>query len=306
MRKIRIGTRDSRLALIQTQMVADCITKYDPSLIVEIVPMKTTGDIILDKTLDKIGGKGLFVKELDRALLENEVDITVHSFKDMPMEIDERIPIVATGKREDPCDVLVLPKGKELDGKLPLGSSSARRNIQLRRLFPTFDIKSIRGNVLTRLEKLDRGEYSALILAAAGLKRLKLEDRISGTFSTEQIIPANCQGVLAVQGRADFPKEILKVFHDEDSFITSSCERAFVKELNGGCSAPIAAYARIDGDQLILSGLYVREEEFEHYKNEAERGNICPLNIYKGTKTARIDEAVKLGIALARELKSKA
>lgn len=305
MEKIRIGTRDSRLALIQTRMVADCIVRYDPNIRVEIVPMKTTGDIILDKTLDKIGGKGLFVKELDRALLDDEVDITVHSMKDMPMEIDERIPLLATGKREDPRDVLVLPKGKELDARLPIGSSSARRNIQLRRLFPTFDIKPVRGNVLTRLEKLDRGEFGALVLAAAGLKRLGLEERISGSYSPEQVIPANCQGVLAVQGRKDLPKEILSKFHDEESFITSLCERAFVKELNGGCSAPIAAYATISDGQITLRGLYVREEEFEFYKKEAEQGKICPLNVYKECRTASIEEAEKLGIELARELRSK-
>ncbi|MDO5096122.1 MAG: hydroxymethylbilane synthase [Peptostreptococcaceae bacterium] len=306
MKKIRIGTRDSKLAMIQTQIVADSIKKYDSSIEIEIVPMKTTGDIILDKTLDKIGGKGLFVKELDKALLDEKVDITVHSMKDMPMELDARIPILATGKRENPCDVLVLPKGKSLEKHLPIGSSSARRNIQLRKLFPDFDIKPVRGNVLTRLEKLDRGEYSALVLASAGLQRLGLEDRISEYFSVEQIIPANCQAVIAVQGRADFPKEILSEFHSEQSFITSLCERAFVRELNGGCSAPIAAYAKLSGDQITLSGLYVVEKEFEHYKTEMERGNIVSLNIYQGSKTASKSQARQLGMELAAELKSKA
>lgn len=306
MKKIRIGTRDSKLAIIQTQIVADSIRKYDMGIEIEIVPMKTTGDIILDKTLDKIGGKGLFVKELDKALLDGKVDITVHSMKDMPMELDDRIPILATGERENPCDVLVLPKGKKLEKDLPIGSSSTRRNIQLRKLFPDFDIKPVRGNVLTRLEKLDRGEYSALVLASAGLHRLKLEDRISEYFSVEQIIPANCQAVIAVQGRADFPKEILSKFHSEESFITSLCERAFVRELDGGCSAPIAAYAKIDSGQIELSGLYVVEKEFEYYKAEMERGNIVSLNIYQGIKTASKSQAQQLGMELAAELKSKA
>ena len=306
MKRIRIGTRDSKLAMIQTQIVADSIRKYDMGIEIEIVPMKTTGDIILDKTLDKIGGKGLFVKELDKALLDGKVDITVHSMKDMPMELDDRIPILATGKRENPCDVLVLPKGKKLEKDLPIGSSSARRNIQLRKLFPDFDIKPVRGNVLTRLEKLDRGEYSALVLASAGLHRLGLKDRISEYFSVEQIIPANCQAVIAVQGRADFPKEILSEFHSEESFITSLCERAFVRELNGGCSAPIAAYAKLSGDQITLSGLYVVEKEFEHYKMEMERGNIVSLNIYQGIKTASKSQAQQLGMELAAKLKSKA
>ncbi len=306
MKKIRIGTRDSRLAMIQAQLVASAVSAYDPSIAIEMVPMKTTGDIILDKTLDKIGGKGLFVKELDRALLNGEVDITVHSMKDMPMQLDERIPILATGKREDPRDVLVLPKGKALDVRLPIGSSSARRNIQLRSLFPDFDIKPVRGNVLTRLEKLDRGEYSALVLAAAGLRRLELAERISEAFDTTRILPANCQGVIAVQGREDFPREWLSVFHSEESYHSTRCERAFVRALDGGCSAPIAAYAELEGARLRLHGLYVVEREFEEYKQAIENGVVLPLEIHRGERSGDIDRAEELGRALAEELKIKA
>ena len=305
MKKIRIGTRDSKLAMVQTQLVAEAIKKKNPNIEVELVPMKTTGDIILDKTLDKIGGKGLFVKELDRALLNGEVDLTVHSFKDMTMDINPLIPILATGKREDPADVLVLPEGvSQLNPDLPLGSSSARRNIQLRSLFPDHRIMPIRGNVLTRLEKLDRGEFSGLILAAAGLKRLGLEGRISRGFSSQEMIPANCQGVLAVQGRYDFPVEFLEDFHCPDSFNTSLTERAFVRELNGGCSAPIAAYAVIDDLlEIHLTGLYVKEEEFEEYKDRYERGESPRINILKGTESGSIKNAEQIGINLAKTLK---
>lgn len=303
MNKVRIGTRDSKLAMIQANIVGDAIVAYDNKIEIEIVPMKTTGDIILDKTLDKIGGKGLFVKELDKALLEDKVDITVHSMKDMTMDIDPRIPILATGKREDYRDVLVLPKGKvEIDFSLPIGSSSARRNIQLKQIFKDAKIKPIRGNLITRLKKLDNGEYSALVLAAAGLKRLGLQDRISRFFDEDDMIPANCQAVICVQGRADFPKELLSKFHYEESYITSICERAFIKQLDGGCSSPIAAFAKIEEDKLTLSGLYVKEDEFEKYNS----GEIKEFEIYSAKLSSNLANAEKLGIELANNLKGKA
>lgn len=269
--KIRIGSRESKLAVIQSQIVMDAIKKYNPDIELELVTMKTTGDIILDKTLDKIGGKGLFVKELDRALLNNEVDITVHSFKDMPMEVDQRLPVVAVSKRETPNDVLVLPKGEtsldlnSLDK--PIGCSSARRKTQLKTIYPNCRVEPVRGNVLTRLEKLDRGEFSALVLAHAGLKRLSLEDRISRIFTVQESIPAACQGILAIQARAGFDVSFLSDFNDDDTYTISIAERSFVKALNGGCSSPIASYAVIDGDMLTLTGMYVNEKtESVHIK----------------------------------------
>ena len=303
MNKVRIGTRDSMLAMVQANIVADSIKNFNSDIEIEIVPMKTTGDIILDKTLDKIGGKGLFVKELDKALLDDKIDIAVHSMKDMTMDIDERIPILATGKREDFRDVLVLPKGKtEIDFSLPIGSSSARRNIQLRHIFKNVRLKSIRGNLITRLEKLDRGEYSALVLATAGLKRLGMQDRISRFFDESEIIPANCQAVICVQGRYDFPKELLSKFHDENSYKTSICERAFVKELNGGCSSPIAAFAKIQDDKITLTGLYVKEEDFEKYGNDEYE----KIRIYTDKQTDVLENAEFLGVDLAKKLKRKA
>ena len=172
-KKIRIGSRESRLAISQSEIVRDIIKKNCPWYEVEIITMKTTGDIILNKTLDKIGGKGLFVKELDKALLENKVDITVHSLKDIPMNVNENLPIAAYTKREYPYDVLVLPKGiSEIDFSKSIGSASKRRSLQFKKLHKNAEIEVIRGNVITRLKKLDNGEFSALILAQAGLERL--------------------------------------------------------------------------------------------------------------------------------------
>ena len=176
MRTIRVGSRESKLAVIQSELVMDAIRAVRPDLRLELVTMKTTGDKILDRTLDQIGGKGLFVKELDAALLDGRVDLTVHSCKDLPMEVDPAIPLAGFSKREDPRDVLVLPQGvAELDPAKPIGCASARRTVQLNALFPGMKVAPVRGNVLTRLRKLDEGQFSALVLAAAGLKRLGLE-----------------------------------------------------------------------------------------------------------------------------------
>ena len=172
-KKVIIGSRESRLAVIQSEMVRDYILSYNKDCEVELLTMKTTGDKILDRTLDKVGGKGLFVKELDKALLEKKSQLSVHSLKDMPMEVPEELPLLAFSRREDPRDVLVLPEGiKELDESKPIGCSSLRRTLQLKELYPNMEFKSVRGNVQTRLKKLDEGQYSALVLAAAGLKRL--------------------------------------------------------------------------------------------------------------------------------------
>ena len=212
-KKVVIGSRESKLAVLQSQMVKDYIVCRHPQMDVEILTMKTTGDKILDRTLDKIGGKGLFVKELDRALLEGRSQLSVHSLKDMPMEVPEKLPILAFSKREDVRDVLVLPKGCDvLDPLKPIGCSSLRRKLQLKEIYPDMQVKSIRGNLQTRLEKLDSGEYSALVLAAAGLKRLGLENRISRYFDTEEMVPAAGQGILAVQGRKGLDYEYLENF----------------------------------------------------------------------------------------------
>ena len=290
MKKIRVGSRESKLAVIQSEIIMDIIRKNCPDTEVELVTMKTTGDKILNTTLDKVGGKGLFVKELDRALLEKEVDITVHSLKDVPMELDERLPLIAYTKCEYPNDVLVLPKGvRELDLSKPIGSSSMRRNIQLKKLFPDARMEPVRGNVLTRLEKLDRGDFGALVLARAGLTRLGLGDRISRIFTEEEMIPAAGQGVIAVQARAGESFDFIKYINDTKSQICVEAERAFVKELDGGCSSPIAAHAVLDGDNITITGLYVDD------RNEERTDKI----------TGHIQNHVELGIELARRIKQE-
>lgn len=287
--KIIIGSRESKLAVIQSNMVMDYIRGAHPEMQVELLTMKTTGDKILDKTLDKIGGKGLFVKELDRALVDRRSDLSVHSLKDMPMEVAKALPIVGFSKREDPRDVLILPKGvKEMDASRPIGCSSLRRILQLKELFPDMECKSVRGNVITRLAKLDSGEYAALVLAAAGMKRLGLEERISRYFTVKEMIPAAGQGILALQGREGEDYSCLKGFVDQEATYMALAERAFVRYLDGGCSSPVAAHAQIDGDRLMLSGLYYEEETGNYRKKTCE---------------GPVSEAEDLGVSLARQLK---
>jgi len=257
---IRIGSRESKLAVIQSRIVMDLISKYHPEIRTELVTMKTTGDIILDRTLDKVGGKGLFVKELDRALLEGEIDLSVHSLKDMPMEVPEDLPLLAFSRREDPSDVMVFPAGCEKpDLSKPAGSSSMRRNLQLSVLYPGWETKSVRGNVITRLSKLDDGQYGALILAGAGLARLDLSQRIGLRFTPDQMIPAAGQGILAVQGRKGEDYSFLDCINDRKAEIEARAERAFVRFLDGGCSSPVGAFAQTENGQIHIRGLYYEE-----------------------------------------------
>ena len=253
---IRVGSRASRLAVIQSEIVMRQIEEACPGVRTELVTMNTTGDKILDKTLDRIGGKGLFVKELDEALRAGEVDITVHSMKDLPGVIPEDLPLSAFSHREDPRDVLVLPAGKtEIDMSLPVGTSSLRRSLQIKELIPGVTTAPVRGNVETRLRKLDEGQYSALVLAAAGLKRLGLEDRISRYFSPEEMIPAACQGVLGIQTRSGKDAELVQRINDNNSGSCAIAERAYVKAIGADCGSPDTAFAQIDGEQMIIMGL---------------------------------------------------
>lgn len=289
MRTIRIGSRESKLAVIQSQMVMEYIEKNHHEIKTELITMKTTGDIILDRSLDKIGGKGLFVKELDMALLDGRSDLSVHSLKDMPMEISEKLPIVAFSRREDPRDALILPKGvTKLDPSLPIGCSSKRRELQIKELFPELSFKGIRGNVITRLEKLDRGEYSGIILAVSGLKRLGLEERISRIFTIEESLPAAGQGILAIQGRTGEDYEFLKGFHDKKAAYEALAERAFVKRLDGGCSSPVAAHGIMKDNEIHITGLYFDESS----------GNYS-----KGSISGDISKAEELGRTLADSLR---
>ena len=288
-RTIRVGSRESRLAVRQTEFIIDRIRRSCPELTIEIVTMKTTGDKILDRTLDQIGGKGLFVKELDKALLEGSIDLAVHSLKDMPMQVHAELPILAYSEREDPRDALVLPTPPADAPVLSnLGCSSARRRVQLCRLFEHARVSSVRGNVITRLQKLDRGEYSALVLACAGLKRLGLQNRISRVFSPEEILPAAGQGLLAVQGRKGGDYAFLDAVRDADSCASACAERAFVRALDGGCTAPIAAYAQLNGQEMKLIGFYCDEKE----------GRVV-----RSVITGERDDGEQLGETLARKIR---
>lgn len=290
-KRVIVGSRKSRLAVIQTENVIKYIKGNHPDIETEILTLETTGDRRLDITLDKIGGKGLFVKELDKALLERKIDLSVHSLKDMPMEESPLLPIVAFSPREDVRDVLVLPKGRRAwDEKGVIGCSSFRRRIQAQRLFPQAEFQSIRGNVLTRLEKLDEGGYDALILAAAGLKRLGLEERIYRYFSAEEILPAAGQGILAVQGRKGEDYSFLEGYGDRETASVAKSERAFVRYLDGGCSSPVAAYGKAQDGKLVLKGLYYIERT-NHY--------------IIGSMEGEMKEAEKIGIALAEGMRRK-
>lgn len=282
---IRVGSRDSRLAVVQAEEV--CRALGDCALIT----MKTTGDMVLDKTLDQVGGKGLFVKELDRALADGRVDLTVHSLKDVPMEQPDGLPLVAFTRRADARDVLVLPESGVWDKTKPIGCSSARRRVQLKMLFSDIDVQPVRGNVQTRLQKLESGAFGALVLAAAGLQRLGLEERISRYFSPDEIIPAAGQGILAVQGRAGEWEDAARLVDDADARDCAAAERSFIKTLGGGCFAPVAAYAEVQGDTLHLRGLYVSADE---------------TRMARGAVTGRRAEAAALGHTLALQLKHQA
>ncbi len=283
--KLVIGSRDSCLAVRQTQLVMDALRRAAPALELELVTMKTTGDRILDRRLDEIGGKGLFVKELDAALLEGRIDLAVHSLKDLPVEPDPALPIGALFQRGDPRDCLVL--GGQARQVSVIGSSSARRKLQLQRLYPAAAVEPVRGNILTRLNKLDRGDFSALVLAAAGLHRAGMQRRISRYFSTDEMIPAAGQGVLAIQCRQDFPMDLLAPLHHLPTAWAACAERAFVKALDGGCSSPAAAFAQICGAQLRLTGLYAGEDG----------------TVRVGRIDGRPEDGEKLGEQLARKLK---
>lgn len=273
--KLRIGTRDSKLAVVQTELFVQALGRVRPEIETEIVAMKTTGDKILDRTLDQVGGKGLFVKELDQALLEGHVDLTVHCVKDLPAELNPQLPLIAFSPREDPRDALVLAPGmEEADLSLPVGSASPRRRIQLEKLFPGCRVEPARGNVLTRLQKLDSGQYGALVLAVAGLRRLGLENRVNRVFAPEEMLPAAGQGILAVQARADFDPSILSPLNNNEAELCALAERAFLQTLDGGCSSPVAAYARVQQGQIVLRGLYWDEQgwEIQQTQGPAEQG----------------------------------
>lgn len=262
---IRIGSRDSILAVRQAELIRDRISQEHPELDIRIITMKTTGDKILDKSLAAIGGKGLFVKELDRALLDGRIDIAVHSLKDVPMELNPDLPLLAFGKREDPRDVMIYRQGlSELPENAVIGTSSRRRELQLKKLCPAYTFRGIRGNVQTRMRKLEEEGYDGTLLAAAGLKRLGMEHVIGQYFSVDEIIPAAGQGILAVQGRRGEDYSWLTCVDDPESRAAAAAERAFIRTVGGGCTSPSAAHAQVSGNEVKLTGLYYDEDSREY------------------------------------------
>ncbi|MGK8437369.1 hydroxymethylbilane synthase [Ectopseudomonas hydrolytica] len=259
-REIRIATRKSALALWQAEYVKARLEQAHPGLLVSLVPMVSRGDKLLDAPLAKIGGKGLFVKELETALLENEADIAVHSMKDVPMDFPEGLGLYCICEREDPRDAFVSNTYASLDA-LPAGSvvgtSSLRRQAQLLARRPDLKIHFLRGNVNTRLAKLDAGEYDAIILAAAGLIRLGFQDRIRSSISAEDSLPAGGQGAVGIECRSADAEihALLAPLHHRETALRVTAERALNKRLNGGCQVPIACYALLENDQLWLRGL---------------------------------------------------
>lgn len=294
MNKIRIATRKSALALWQADYVTAELKKHHPDLEVELVPLTSKGDKILDVPLAKVGGKGLFVKELETALIENEADIAVHSMKDVPMEFPEGLFLPVICEREDPRDAWVSSTYSSLDN-LPqnatVGTSSLRRQSQLLALRPDVKVTFLRGNVNTRLAKLDAGEYDAIILAAAGLLRLEMIERIASYISPEQSLPAAGQGAVGIECRSHDERviELLKPLHHEPSAQCVLAERAMNRRLEGGCQVPIACYA-IHKD----NGLWVR-------------GLVADPNgktVLFDQSSGPIEDGEKMGIELAERLLS--
>lgn len=257
---IVIASRVSRLAMWQAEHVRDALARLYPATRVEILAMSTRGDEILDRSLAKIGGKGLFVKELENALADGRADIAVHSAKDVPMRLPDGFVLAAIMQREDPRDALVSADCERL-AELPpgsvVGTSSLRREAQIRGRHPKLVVQPLRGNVETRLAKLDRGDFAAIVLAVAGLRRLGLGDRIRAALAPDESLPAVGQGALAIECRADRP-DVAAALAPLDHAETAACvraERAVSRALDGSCTVPLAAYAEIDGGELRLRGL---------------------------------------------------
>lgn len=257
---VRIATRKSALALWQAEYVKAKLEHFHPHITVELLPMSTKGDIILDTPLAKVGGKGLFVKELEVAMLENRADIAVHSMKDVPVEFPEGLGLEVICPREDPRDAFVsntINSFAELPQGAVVGTSSLRRQCQIKALRPDLDIRDLRGNVNTRLAKLDNGDYDAIILAAAGMIRLEMPERIQEFIEPEVMLPANGQGAVGIECRTDDEsiKALLAPLGCEETRIRVLAERAMNRALEGGCQVPIGSYAVIENSNVFLRGL---------------------------------------------------
>lgn len=289
---LKIATRQSPLALWQANYVKDRLQQLYPDLTIELVPMVTKGDVILDSPLAKIGGKGLFVKELENALLTQEADIAVHSMKDVPMQFPEGLGLAVICQREDPRDAFVSHAYRtfaELPQGAVVGTSSLRRQCQLKALRPDLDIRSLRGNVGTRLSKLDNGDYDAIILASAGLIRLGLADRIASFIDVEQSLPAAGQGAVGIECRTDDMQvqALLAPLADAKTTYCVRAERAMNNHLQGGCQVPIGGYAVLQQGQLYLRALV---------------GDIDGSRIIRAEGKSPVENAEALGVQIAEQL----
>jgi len=291
-----IGSRGSKLALAQAELIAVELRRINPEVELRLEIIKTTGDVRMDP-LSAIGGKGVFTKELEDALLDKRIDVAVHSLKDLPSAIPAGLEITAICKREDARDALVLGRGfnypqpsiRHLRSGAVVGTSSPRRTAQLKFLRPDLVIKDIRGNIDTRLRKLDEGQYEALVLAFAGLHRLSLEERISYIVPAMEILPAVGQGAIALETRSedDWANELLAPADDRDTRLACTAERAFQKTLGGGCNLPIAAHAVVEGKQVRIDGLVT---------------DPAGSSMVRDQLTGSTEEVEMLGTRLARRL----
>jgi hydroxymethylbilane synthase len=289
---IKIGTRGSKLALWQANWVQSVLQKKSPSTAVELVIIKTQGDKILDVPLAKVGGKGLFVKEIEQALLARRIDIAVHSMKDMPADIPEGLYIGATPERENPLDVFISRNGagfNELAAGSVIGTSSLRRSAQLHYARPDMITQPIRGNLDSRLKKLESENFDALVLAAAGVKRLNLEHKITEYLDPELMLPAIGQGALCIEIRKNdsIVGPLVALLDHAATRAAVTAERAFLKRLEGGCQVPIAGYGRISENQFTLTGLVAE---------------VDGTRVIKGERSGPLDASTSIGIELAEEL----
>jgi hydroxymethylbilane synthase len=297
-RTIRIGSRKSQLALVQTHWVRDELQKQFPDLTFEVTTMDTQGDKVLDVSLSKIGDKGLFTQELEDGMLQGDIDFAVHSLKDLPTRLPEGLMLGCITQREDPADALVVHEkhqDKQLD-TLPagavIGTSSLRRLAQLRHHFPQLTFKDIRGNLNTRLRKLDEGQYDAIILAVAGLERLGMGDRIHQVIPAEISLHAVGQGALGIECRTEDPEilDLIKTLEDRPTAYRCLAERAFLRELEGGCQVPIGVNTVIEGDRLTLTGLVASLD-----------GQTLIKDMVQGSP----DDAETMGTTLAQRVRSQ-
>lgn len=291
--KIVVGTRGSNLALVQTNWVVDQLKKANPDVEFEVKIIKTKGDLIKDLPLDKIGDKGLFVKEIEKSLLNKEIDMAVHSMKDMPSYLPKGLKFASSPKREDPRDVLIFKEGYKSIEDLPkgakIGTGSKRRKYQLLKNRPDLEIVPIRGNIETRIKKIETENLDGVVLAASGLKRAGLEGKIDYYIPTDIMLPAPAQGILALEIREndEETESIINSIKDDTTKVQIDAERGFLIGVNGSCHIPMGAYCDIDGDKIKLTGLY---------------GDGDGKKIIIQSQEGNIEDAPKIGYELAKSV----